>query len=392
MKDKKIRILVVTGPFKDKTGGGHIALERIFSRLNGEIFDVAVCGAFGPSEEMGRKRYERLAIKTHVMPEANKFKAIAKLRAFIRAGGYDIVHTSQYYANIYGRMAVILAGHPLIMTYDHGGEARELWRHRFLWRLMSPWTRRNVVVSNAIRDHRVERCGIKPDKVLTIWNGIDLNRFRPPNPDAWAKARAALGLASGEKLVGGVGLFHEWKRFDLMVEAAAKVISLRDDVRFILVGDGEQKPAIEELVRAHGLEGRVLLPGWLGDVLPVYQALDLFLMTSDQRVGFELVSVEAMACGVPVLAVDRKVHREVIGEGCGVFVKPEAEAIAQGIMSLLDDHELVERLKSAGWERAQRHFSIDRAARELSELYLAAVQEGRARKRSREPLEEVKQT
>ncbi|GDY52394.1 hypothetical protein SVIO_030170 [Streptomyces violaceusniger] len=186
---------------------------------------------------------------------------VPRLVRIIRSGGYDLVHTHLYRACVLGRIAARLAGVRAVIATEHSlGERRidgrplnAALRARYLAaeRLGSA----TVAVSAAVAD-RLRDWGVPNRRIHLVPNGIDARHFRF-EPTARAAARARLGIPDRAFVVGGVGRLVADKRFDTAVRAVAEV----SDTRLLLVGEGPERPALEDLAARLGVADRVRLLG-----------------------------------------------------------------------------------------------------------------------------------
>ena len=143
-----------------------------------------------------------------------------------------------------------------------------------------------------------------------------------------------------------------------------------------LVGDGPLRPAVEKAIVKMGLERKVLFLGIRDDVPKLLAASDLFVLSSDYE-GVPLAVLEAMAAGKPVVATAVGGVPELIEDGkTGILVPPRnPETLAKGILRLVKDADLRQRMGKAARERAQERFDISRTAREYETLYLRLLKE-----------------
>ena len=155
-----------------------------------------------------------------------------------------------------------------------------------------------------------------------------------------------------------------------LIDAARRVVRELPDVRFLIVGEGELRPALERQVRDLGLERHVLLPGFRTDVLGLQKALDVFVMSSITE-GLGSAMLDAMACGRPVVATRTGGIPEAVHDGVnGLLVPPHDDAaLAAAIVRLLQDDALRERLGGAARQRIVNEFSVDRMVANTLDVY-----------------------
>jgi teichuronic acid biosynthesis glycosyltransferase TuaC len=216
-------------------------------------------------------------------------------RQIINGRDFDLIDAHYFYPD--GVAAVLLGravGRPVVIT-ARGSDLNIIARHA-IPRLWIRWAARQadglVAVSNGLRQ-RLAELGISADRVRVLRNGVDLSLFRPYDREA---ARQKLGFARPTVLT--VGNLVALKRHNLMIEALPQL----PEVELVIVGEGSERPAIENLVRKRRVADRVRLLGRVPqDRLPeMYSAADLLLLVSSHE-GWPNVLLESMACGTPVV-------------------------------------------------------------------------------------------
>ncbi len=300
--------------------------------------------------------------------------ALFKLARWLRRRRVDIVHTHSSKAGIVGRLAARLARTPVVVHTVHGWpfhERQSAWvRGLYVWleRLAAARTTRLIAVSQATRDkglrHRIGR----PEQYEVVYPGSDLAAFRPATPAQRQAVREEFGFPPEAKLVGLVACLKPQKAPVDFIRAA-ELITHREVARFLIVGDGEERPAVEQEIKRLGLEGRVKLAGWRRDVARLLPAFDVLALSSLWE-GLPCVLAQALASGVPVVATDVEGTREAVAEGVTGRLVPAGnpEALAKALVELLADPGWLQRLAAAGPGRAQA-FSLTAMVQRLDRLY-----------------------
>jgi glycosyltransferase involved in cell wall biosynthesis len=211
---------------------------------------------------------------------------------------------------------------------------------------------RVVTTGEAIRAMLIGKLGLDPGAVVSIPTGTDVSRFRPGKR---AEARARLGLTPAGPLIGIVATLRSWKGHRFLISAL-------DDprlaaARLVIVGEGPQGPALRE--QAEHVGERVLFTGQQADVTPWLHALDVFALPSTGNEGVPQALVQAMACGLPVVATPVGAIPEVVRDGkTGLLVPPRnARALADALARLLTDAGLAARLAAAGRELVSSRYT-----------------------------------
>lgn len=261
--------------------------------------------------------------------------------------------------------ALLRRKRPLVVTihddipFRYPSDRHPLWRlaYKLTFRVLKKRCDAVITVSEHSRQDLL-RHGIDPERVFTIYNGVDHQRFFP-------LARA------GEQrplMIGYLASLARRKRVDRLIRAYALLRRRTCDVRLVIGGTGPLLAELRQLVRELGLEGDVEFRGFVPDeaLNAFYNELDIFAFPSDYE-GFGLPLLEAMACGVPVVATALSSHPEIVADA-GILVQADPESLAQGLEQLAGDAEFRRRLSARGIQRAQS-FSWERCARETLAVY-----------------------
>ena len=247
---------------------------------------------------------------------------------------------------------------PPITRIDRAGIT---WRDRLLSRV--------ICVSGPTRQAHLDDLGRDPRKCVVVHNGIDLERFSPSI--AGDGVRAEFGLAESTPLVGTVSrLGEERKGVKYFVDALASVAQTHPAARFLVVGDGHLRPALESQAAQLGIADRVIFTGERKDVARLLAAMDIFVIPSLYE-ACQYSLLEAMAMGKPVVATPAGVAPDVVlDHETGLLVPLEdSAAIASAVTELLDDRALAERVGHRARELMAGQFSVDSMLDNISRVY-----------------------
>jgi glycosyltransferase involved in cell wall biosynthesis len=259
--------------------------------------------------------------------------AVLGLAATLRRRRADAVILTKWREYLLGGAAARLAGTPLAVT---ALGLRVTPRGDFKRRLVFRLSQRVLVNAEEIRAGLAALPWIDANKLRVVHNGVDLALFRPGG-DGQAMRRA-WGVPADAPLALAVGSLTPQKDHDLLARAAARLRGVLPESRVVVVGEGFLRPALEARVRALGLADRFLLAGFLADVRPALAAADLLVLSSDNE-GMAWVLLEALACGLSIVATDVPGVRACVEPGLnGLIVPPRDEAaLADALASLLAD-------------------------------------------------------
>lgn len=301
-------------------------------------------------------------------------RALASLYRLLSRERPDIVHTHSSKAGILGRWAARLAGVPHIVHSIHGfgfTDRQRSFTRRFYVALERMTGRATtsafVAVSRANMETGLSLGLFRADRVTLIRSGVRLSDFAP-----------APGPRDEERplTVGMIACMKPQKAPLDFVRVAARVIREAGPdlpVRFLLVGDGNLRAEVEDLVRREGLSDKVTLAGWRRDIPEILRRLDLLLHTSLWE-GLPRVFPEAMATGLPIVATRVDGAPEAIEEGITGFLLPpgDIDGMARCTLRLLRDPDLRRRMGHSARGRIAP-WDIDEMVRRQERLYEGLV-------------------
>ncbi len=283
--------------------------------------------------------------------------ATPRLMRWVKRHRVDLIATQLSTASLWGSIAAKMLGVPCVAT------VRAL-NTKTCYVLAD----RIICVSQAVKKHLIEQ-GIAPEKIRVVYNGIDLNRFQPVADLAGAKR--ALGFDEGDLIVGVTAHLTRKKGHRYFLEAAARVAAQIPRAKFLFVGDGRERAALELQVRAAKMEDRVIFAGFQDDVLPYVAAMDVLVLPTIAKEGFGRVLVEAGAMEKAVISTEIGGTAEVVAHGeSGLVVEAEqVEPLAAAMVSLLQNEELRLEMGRAGRRRALSLFSVEQMVASTESVY-----------------------
>lgn len=340
------------------------------SRFLPEI--VLVCGEgphIGTMQQMG--------VTVHVVPCISRIafmkvpspRGLYRLVRVMKSRAFDVVHSHLFFGNMFGRIAAIMARIPVIIATEHNTYLdKSLWR-RLIDLLLAYKTSVIVTVTKAVADFTAQQEHIPRDRFEVIANGIDAGHYRQSNFDH-ASIRRSLGIPEESLLIGTVGRLVPQKNMTVLLEAASAIFARHPNVSLLIVGDGCQRPLLEERAQRLGIASRVIFAGARLDVRPFLAIMDVFAH-SPRYEGFGLVLLEAMAAGVPVVARAVGGIPEVVEHNrSGILIDDDSQkTLENAIETLLMDKDTRQRLIDGGYHLVHDRFSRQRMVQHYQELY-----------------------
>jgi glycosyltransferase involved in cell wall biosynthesis len=295
---------------------------------------------------------------------------LSQLRTLVRDRRIDLIHVHLPYSAMGARLAFPRRIGPRIVYTEHG--PWEYYRRSTYVGNMLTFFRNDHVfavsedVSRSIR-YPTGLSFLRMPPVETLHHGVDFQHL--DSDESQPDVRSELGLSADALVVGIVANFRRQKRHDLLLHAVERVSRLRPGARFVLVGQGPLEDDARRLVKKLGIAEVVLFTGLRHDVPRLMRAFDIFALSSEWE-GLPIALLEAMYCGTPAVVTDVGGIREAIENGKeGIVVPPNnPELLAQGLLTLIDDEELRNRMGERARARAGE-FDIRKAVLQMEAVY-----------------------
>ena len=358
--NRKIRVVHLTYSLDM---GGCETLQIEFARLaNRSRFDLR----FVSIDSLGRSAeiIEQLGWPVDSLRKPLGFhpKYILRLAKQLCRWKPDVLHTHDNGPLIYGSAAGRLAGVPAIVHTRHHGklpwiEPSKLNTAKWASRLVN----RMVCVSKDSLDEGIKE-GISRDRLMTIWNGIDTSRFEF-DPSHLGQVGPVVSVAC----------LRPDKNTESLIRATAEIVKQEPGFRLMLAGDGlpDRVETLKQLARDLKLENSVIFLGNVANVPALLAEASLMVLPSTTE-GISIALLEAMACGLPVIATDVGGNPEVVVDGVtGLLVPPnDDQAMIKALLLLYRDAELRRKMGAAGRVKVVRDFEIRRMVADYESLYL----------------------
>lgn len=349
-------------------GGTERLVIEIVRALAGRIDSVVCC-----LDEPGAWADELAALGVPVISLARTpgfHPTLAmRLARVLKERDIDIVHCHHYSPYVYGLLASVLKPTVQLVFTEHGrlSDAAPSRKRRFVNPLLSRWPGKLCAVSADLKNHMVAE-GFPARRVGVTYNGIDPGRR--PTAAQRSAARESLGLPDSAFVVGTVGRLDPVKNLHLLLQTHAFLVSKHPQVRTVIVGDGDERAALEAHACSLGIKDSTVFAGYRADVRALMPAFDVYVNTSSYE-GVSLTILEAMATALPVVATRVGGNPEVvIDQETGLLVPGIARSLADAIGGLIHDERRRRVMGDAGRFRVKRHFSIARMVEEYASVYL----------------------
>lgn len=368
-----------------EVGGLENGLVNLLNRLDPDRFQHTVCcltsaGKFSKRIEAG----DVDVVELHQASGEFRFPVLRLARMFRKISPH-IVHTRGW-PTIDAVFAARLARAPHIVHGEHGREHVDAngsnRKRNNIRRVVGHLVDRYVVVCDFFRPWLEARCGVSGKKILYIPNGVDTRKFFPcafakvpggarsPIMQGQSELREQLGLPLNSILIGSVGRLDPVKDFPTLLKAFRDVQRNITDAKLVIVGDGPIRQQLTEFCRGLEIQSGVLWLGERSDIATLLRCFDIFAQSSIFE-GMSNTILEAMACGLPVVATDTGGNPELVRVGHnGVLVQVgDAKALSEALSILVLDADLRQQYGSNSRQLAENQFDLALMTQRYSDLY-----------------------
>jgi glycosyltransferase involved in cell wall biosynthesis len=293
---------------------------------------------------------------------------VATLRKYIAQHRLDLIHSHKFKGTLYSLLARWRIPCGVVVTYHNWLTDTAALR---LYAALDKRSARYCDAAVGVSDPVVQelRRHVPANRVHKIGNGVDIQTYRRLLPRAEAKRE--LDLPPDSILIGFVGRLSAQKGISNLLHAIAELpLTLRTALHFVIAGDGEERGALNDEARMLGLSDRTHFLGTRNDTPTIYSALDIFVLPSEQE-AFPMVVLEAMACGLPIIATDvGDTARIIENRVSGLVVPPrDVDSLRQALSELIQEPDRARRFGEVGRERVVKHFSSTQMAQKYLALY-----------------------
>jgi len=370
------RPLVVHVVTRFDTGGLENGVVNLINHMPVGAYRHAVLALTEVTDFSRRVRHADVQFMALNKAPGHGFKLYPQLWRLFRQMRPAVVHTRNL-GPLEMQVAAALAGVPVRVHGEHGRELNDLdglnRRLQRVRRMYSPFVHRYVALSKDLQSYLVQRCGIAPQRISQIYNGVDAQRFHPAHE---ATPRLADCPLDGQShwVIGTVGRMQGVKAQTLLAKAFVRGLQTRPALaaswRLAMVGDGPLRTQVQAILEAAGVAHLAWLPGERHDVAEVMRTLNCFVLPSLAE-GISNTILEAMASGLPVVATRVGGNAELVDQGrTGVVVPAEdVEAMAQALLQRFDDAEGTRAMGRNGRAEVERRFSLDAMVAAYQGLY-----------------------
>jgi len=380
-KFKVLHIITDSHPFGGAQRNTWLSVSRAASRFP----QALACGKGEELPKLCREnnipfyRIESLNNGSNPLDDIN---AIFQMRNVIKEHKFDIVHLHSSKAGILGRIAAKLAGTPIIIFTIHGVSFDFELRPRSAPILLAfekftaGFTDGIVSVAQNCKDYFVEKGVCSAERIRVIYSAIEFDSI--DSAQEGSEKHVELGILPDDFVIGAVGHFRKAKGYEYLVKAAPLVLEKIPNARFIIVGEGLEKPDIERRISEAKLDDKFILLGNRDDVPELLKIMDIFCRPSIHE-GLGRALTEAMYAELPPVVTDIWGTREICEDGKTGILVPirDPKALADGIVKMWENPDMAKRIGSDARKKVKQMFAVKTMVRGIEEYYEEIIERKR---------------
>ncbi|MFX0200593.1 MAG: glycosyltransferase family 4 protein [Candidatus Hodarchaeota archaeon] len=361
-------------------GGGERVFAQIINGLLPKKYEIFVASL--PSEQFDKAIHNnRVQFLPIDFSKRLNFSLIPRLAKIINKNKIEIVHGQGARAEFYARLACKLAGISKYVStiampvegFDVGFLRKKIYA--LFDRFSEKFVDRFLVVSDVLREAMIRDHGIPAEKIIRIYNGIEIDHYLPQEEDGSREGiRREFNVGKDTAFIGAIGRLVWQKGFEYLIQAIPHILREFAQTKVLIVGEGPLRKELEALGKSMKIEGHLVFSGFRSDVKEILSAIDILVVPSLLE-GFPMITLEAMAMGKPIIASDIDGIREQIIDGeSGILIPPkDLNAIGEAIIKLNRDEKLAQNM---GWEarkRVEKEFSVEKMVTTTEQVYQSLI-------------------
>lgn len=363
------------------SGVQKVSLDEL-ENLDQSVYEmIVVCKSEGQFTE----RLRDINVRVKLIPELERkispiqdFRAFISLLHFFRIEQPDVVHTHSSKTGILGRFAAFFARVPMVIHTVHGfpfaGEKSLINKvfFGFFEFIASKFTNKIIVLNDSDAAIAKNQLHVTEGRLVILPNGVDINCYAPGDSHIRNNIRKAVfGIESDQHLIiAMIGRLWEQKNPQCFVRAAISVLKKRVNASFYLIGDGEARGELEDMILRSEFSDRIRILGWRSDIPDLLKALDVMVLPSRWE-GMPLAILEAMSSSVPVVVSDIPGNHHLVRDGIEGMLFPvdDSEALSLSLVKLIENPALRLNISTQARLRVLSKYTLSTRIEKINSIY-----------------------
>jgi Glycosyltransferase len=307
-------------------------------------------------------------------------KALIQLYKVIKKYNPDLIYVHSSKAGALGRIVNILTRKPIIYNphgwaFNMGSSNKKKVIYKLIEKILAKKCDQIIAISEQEKKSALSNKICEEEKIQVIFNGIDVEEYENSIIDKY-KCRKKLGIPNDSVVIGMVGRISKQKAPDTFIKVAAKIKKKLPNAFFVIVGDGDERKKIEELIDKLGLRDSILIAGWVKNSYEYIQAFDVAMLLSRWE-GFGLAIAEYMISKKPIIATNvDAIPNLITNDETGVLVEVDnVSEIVKGIVKIINNKEFSDYIAENARIKVKKDFDVRRVALEHENMICEILNE-----------------
>jgi glycosyltransferase involved in cell wall biosynthesis len=362
-------------------GGAERLMVPILKNLDRDVFEPRVCvfQVRDGNPIADELQANSIPVDLLSIPYLRDWTALPRLWKYLKHHQADLVHTQLEFAATLGSIASKIQRLPSVCTI-HTMPSQEMSvklkaHQKVEWLSLKYFCDRMISVSEEARQYHISISNSAPEKIVTLYNGIELEAYQHRNSaEDRASVRREFDIPSNADVLVTVAVLREPKGIQFMIRAMPAILASHPNARYLIVGDGAHRTALEEEAQKAGVGGLVIFAGSRKDIPRILAGCDIFVLPTLTE-ALPTVLAEAMASRLPIIAsAVGGIPEMIVGRENGLLVTAgNITELQNASAELLADPILRQQMGEAGWRIVSQKFNITAQVRQLEKLYLDLI-------------------
>ena len=352
-----------------RIGGTEQVIKNLIEGSDKDLFDTSIFCIEQPLGPFGQMLLEKgIVIDSAQRREGFDIKLINTIRQYIKKANIDVLHCHQYTPWVYGALAAIGTGSKVIFT-EHGRfyPDRTSWKRKVVNPILNLLTYKITAISKATKQALIDYEYLPESRIEVIYNGIQPLK---KDTEQTRLLKQKLHLSPSTRILGTIARLDPIKNHSMMFKAFKLVLKEHPDSVLLLVGDGEERENLEQLVDELGIRKNVIFTGYIPSPQHFLDCMDIFLLPSLSE-GTSMTLLEAMSLSKPCVVTDAGGNPEIIAhnENGLVTENDDASGFSDAIIKLLKNHRERKEMSVAAKSRFIKFFSAELMCDQFTNIY-----------------------
>ncbi|RLG88384.1 MAG: hypothetical protein DRO16_05140 [Thermoprotei archaeon] len=334
---------------------------------------------------LDREKFQPVVIALRSGSMENDFREIVKIKIIgkrwkidpffffnlfhsIKEEKVDILHSFMFTSNTWGRICGVLLKIPVIVASERSMDLWKKWYHFKIDKILGNFTIKIICVSEEVKNYYLKKTELPESKFAVIENGVNLEEIE--KTEYKKELKDEFGIKEEDFVILTGGRLCKEKSIDVLLSVVPELRKEIKNLKILIVGEGEEKRNLMEIVKKLNIENSVVFTGFRRDILSIIKISDIVVLTSKWE-GMPNLILEGMALGKSVISTDIGGSKEIIEDGVNGFLLKygDKKALVDKIIYLYKNPEVRKKMGEEGYKIVKKRFNLFEKIKEYEKIY-----------------------